>query len=284
MRTRSRALASAVAVAAFGAAVPAAGAATSSTAQLPGVPCSVTAQFSSSGPTLSFQGGTSCAGGAGAKTIDVVPQVFNRINGKALWFNMSLAGLYQGPTPGNPVRLSGTRAAVAGHSYRVLVAARVVLPDGRVGSATACAGSDCSRFPVLALQPSFTFRAQPSSEALIRNVPCILGQNGLTFNLVNGSYVLDYGGYSLCTREAKVSRRELTVCAQVANHASGKTVWFTIAGSCTTQSGTTTAALTVHTARAAYLGHGYRINAVLTVRAAAAVPRTTTLYSGSSAP
>lgn len=173
----------------------------------------MTAQLPAVGTKLTYQGGTSCAGGVGVKTIDVVPQVFNRINGKALWFNISLAGLYQGPVPGNPLRLSGTRAAVAGHSYRVLVAARVVLPDGHIGTATACAGADCARFPVLSLQPSFTFQARPSSEALIRNVPCILGQNGLTFNLVNGSYVVDYGGYSLCTREAKVTRRELTVCA-----------------------------------------------------------------------
>jgi hypothetical protein len=259
-------------------------AATASTAQLPGAPCSVTAQFSAPGQTMTYQGGTSCAGGVGAKTLDVVPQVLNRIHGKDLWFNISLAGLYQGPVPGNPLRLSGTRTAVAGHSYRVLVVARVVLADGRVGAATACAGADCRRFPVLSLQPSFTFRARPSSEALIRNVPCILGQNGLTFNLVNGSYVLDYGGYSLCTREAKVDRRELTVCAQVANRTSGKTAWFTITGSCTSQTATTTAPLTVHTARTAYLGHGYRIKAVVKVKAPGAVPPTTTLYSDASAP
>jgi hypothetical protein len=277
-------LACAAAAATCAVAAPAAGAAASSTAPLPGVPCSVTAQLPAPGQTMTYQGGTSCAGGVGAKTLNVVPQVFNRINGKDLWFNISLAGLYQGPVAGNPLRLSGTRAAVAGHSYRVLVVARVVLADGRVGAATACAGTDCTRFPVLSLQPSFTFRARPSSEALVRNVPCILGQNGLTFNLVNGSYVLDYGGYSLCTREAQVDRRELTVCAQVANRTSGKTAWFTIAGSCTSQVGTTTAPLTVHTARTAYLGHAYRIKAVVKVKAAGGVPPTTTLYSGSSAP
>jgi hypothetical protein len=284
VRARALALASVAAMVASASAAPAADAATSSTAQLPGAPCSVTAELPAPGETMSFRGGTSCAGGVGVKTIDVVPQVFKGSTGKALWFNISLAGHYQGPVAGNPLRLSGTRAAVAGHSYRVLVAARVVLPDGRVASATACAGTDCARFPVLSLQPSFTYRARPSSEALIRKVPCILGQNGLTFNLVNGSYVLDYGGYSLCTHEAEVSRRELTVCAQVANRTSGTNVWFTIAGSCTTQSVTTTGPLTVHTGRTAYLGHTYRVRAVLRARAAGAVPPTTTLYSGVAAP
>ncbi|MGZ4168635.1 MAG: hypothetical protein ACXVR1_14470 [Solirubrobacteraceae bacterium] len=283
MRTRARSLALA-ALAAFAAAAPSAGAATRSTAQLPGAPCSVTAELTTRAQTMTYGGGTSCAGGVGAKTIDVVPQVFNRINGKALWFNISLAGLYQGPVSANPLRLGATRPAVDGHAYRVLVVARVLLPDGRVGSATACAGSDCARFPVLSLQPSFTYAARPASDALIRNVACILGQNGLTFNLVNGSYVLDYGGYSLCTRDAKVTRRELTVCAQVANRVSGKEVWFTIAGSCTSRPHTTTAPLTVHTARTAYLGHAYRVKAVVKVRAPGSAPSTTTLYSGAAAP
>ena len=66
----------------------------STTRQLPGVPCSVTAYglaFSGQGKNLSmnYAGGLSCSGGTGQKTIDVVPQVFNVVNGHQLWFSIT---------------------------------------------------------------------------------------------------------------------------------------------------------------------------------------------------
>ena len=108
----------------------------STTRQLPGVPCSVTAYglaFSGQGKNLSmnYAGGLSCSGGTGQKTIDVVPQVFNVVNGHQLWFSIGAAGLYQGPTPASPLRVSGSASAVASHIYRLVVFARVTMPDGR---------------------------------------------------------------------------------------------------------------------------------------------------------
>jgi len=81
-----------------------------------------------------------------------------------------------------------------------------------------------------------------------------------------------------------VTRRELTVWAQVANRTSGRTAWFAIAGSCTSETETTTAPVNVHTATTALLGHAYRLKAEVKVRAAGGLTSTTTVYGGSSAP
>lgn len=62
------------------------------TKSLPGLPCSVTATFrlSAGARTMAFGGGVSCTGGVGAKTVDVVPQVYtsstaNRCGSTLAW-------------------------------------------------------------------------------------------------------------------------------------------------------------------------------------------------------
>ena len=141
-----------------------AGAASAQTVSIPGMPCSATASQSFATVngtfTQNYGGGTSCAGGVGQKTLDVVPQVFNVVNGKPIWFNVSLVGAYQGPTPINPLRLSGSRAAVASHQYRVLVYGQITL-NGKTSSATACAGT-CSGSPATddqAVEHQYTVRS-----------------------------------------------------------------------------------------------------------------------------
>jgi hypothetical protein len=255
------------------------------TKSLPGVPCSVTATFtlSAGARTMTYGGGVSCAGGVGAKTIDVVPQVFNVVNGKPLWFSISLVGLYQGPTPINPVRLTGATSYVPSHTYRLLVYGKVTMPDGRSSSATVC--SACTGSPQLSIGSSYTYNAQPASGIGVPDVPCSLGQNGLVFTLVNNSYVMNYGGFSGCGTRA--GRRTLTICAQVVNRINGKDIWFTISGSCLSQGPASSNPLGLSTARTAYLGHGYRIMVGTTVQyplASGTVTRSATLYSASAAP
>ena len=79
---------------------------------------------------MEYGGGTSCAGNVGQKTLDVVPQVFNLVNGQPLWFSIGGHGLFQGPTPVSPLRLSGARTAVPTHLYRLLAYGYVLLPNG----------------------------------------------------------------------------------------------------------------------------------------------------------
>jgi len=256
------------------------------TTSLPGVPCSVTATFGldSSTRAMTYGGGVSCAGGVGAKTLDVVPQVFNVVNGKPLWFNLSLVGLYQGPTPINPLRLTGTTTYVQSHTYRLLVFGRVTMPDGRSSSATVC--SACTGSPQLSIGPSHTDDAQPPTATQVNGVPCSVGQNGLVFTLVNGSYVMNYGGFSACNG-ANAGKRDLTICAQVVNRINGKDVWFTISGSCLSQGPAPANPLSLRTARTAYLGHGYRVMVSATVRyptARGTLTRSATVYSASAAP
>lgn len=274
------------------AAVPSIAEATSSaTRQLPGMRCSVTANLTvaspASGPALRSGGGVSCAGGAGQKTLNVVPQVEKRVDGRARWFTISLAGLYQGPTPANPVRLAGDRTAVAGHVYRVLVAGRVTSTDGRTSSATACAGSGCANFGALSLRPSDIFAAQPPATVPMRDVQCSVAQHGLRFTVVNGSWVLEYGGDAFCASGVSTSARALSVCAQVANRAGGRTRWYSIAGSCLTSRTSSSQPLTLHTARSAFLGHAYRVKVLAEVTTPAPggqVTRTLALFSGAAAP
>jgi len=255
------------------------------TKSLPGVPCSVTATFSlaPNKGTMTYGGGVSCAGGVGAKTIDVVPQVFNVVNGKPLWFSISLVGLYQGPTPVNPLRLTGSTSYVPSHTYRLLVYGKVTMPDGRSSSTTVC--SACTGSPQLSIGSSYTYNAQPPSGTQVPGVPCSLGQNGLVFTVVNSSYVMNYGGFSGCGTTA--GKRSLTICAQVVNRINGKDVWFTISGSCLSQGPASANPLRLSTARTAYLGHGYRIMVATTVQypvASGTVTRSATLYSASAAP
>ena len=290
MKTSARSLALALAMSLLilaGGSADALAARPSTTKQLPGVPCSVTASFTQGNGdrTMSYAGGVSCAGGIGQKTIDVVPQVFNNVNGRPLWFSIGAAGLYQGPTPSNPLRLSAVRAAVAGHVYRLLVYAHVALPDGRSSSATVCPA--CTGSPTLSIGPSQTYAAQPPTSTQMHGIPCSLGQHGLTFTLVNNTYVISYGGYAWCAGSEPLARRSLTICAQVANRINGKAAWFTITGSCLSQASTRLNPLALNTARAAYLGHGYRVKASATIQYPGSHGTTTTsatLYSARAAP
>jgi len=256
------------------------------TKSLPGVPCSVTATFtlSSSARTMTYGGGVSCAGGVGAKTIDVVPQVYNVVNGKPLWFSIGLVGLYQGPTPINPLRLTGTTTYVPSHTYRLLVYGQVTMPNGRSSSTTVC--SACTGSPRLSIGSSYTYNAQPPTATQVTGLPCSLSQNGLVFTLVNNSYVMNYGALATCGG-TNPGKRSLTICAQVGNRINGKDVWFTISGSCLSQGPVPANPLSARTARTAYLGHGYRVMASTTVQypgAHGTVIRSATVYSAGAAP
>jgi hypothetical protein len=258
------------------------------TQQMAGVPCSATANFtlSASAGTMSYGGGVSCAGGVGQKTINVVPQVFNVVNGKPLWFNISLVGLYQGPTPLNPLRVSGSTSYVPSHTYRLLVYGGVTLPDGRRSSVTACSGCAGST-TTLSIRSSYTYFAQPPTMTPLPGIPCSVNQNGLLFTLVNGSYVMNYGGFAICGGARPVATGSLTLCAQVVNRSGGRDTWFTITGSCLSKGPTATTNLFLSTARSAYLGHGYRIMASTTIRyptSTGTVTRSGTVYSAEAAP
>ena len=263
---------------------------TSITKQIHGVPCSVTAHNSfttvNGRYTMSYGGGVSCAGGIGKKTIDVVPQVFNKVNGKLLWFDISLIGRYQGPTPVNPLRVSASTPVAATHRYRLLVYGQVTLANGKTFSATVC--STCVSSPTLTIRGVHTFAPETPTTVQLRGIPCAVTESGPVFTIVNASYVMSYSGYSDCAGLANTGQQQsLTICAQVGNRTNGKDVWFTIAGSCLSEGPTPTNALGVVTARTAYLGHGYRVKATATIRyptASGTVRRSATAYGGGAAP
>jgi hypothetical protein len=262
----------------------------SNTKQIHGVPCSVTAHDSFTTVngrfTMSYGGGVSCAGGIGEKTIDVVPQVFNNVNGIPLWFDISLVGQYQGPTPINPIRLSASTAAVASHRYRLLVYGQVTLANGKTFSATVC--SACVSSPTLTIRGVNTFAPETPTTVQLRGIPCSVTESGPVFTIVNGSYVMSYSGYTDCAGLANTGQQQsLTICAQVGSRINGKDIWFTIAGSCLSEGPRPTNALGVVTARTAYLGHGYRIKAIATIKyptASGTVMRSATAYGGGAAP
>jgi hypothetical protein len=240
---------------------------------------SATFHLNRAAKTMSYGGSIQCTG-AGEKTIDVVPQVSRVIAGRRHWFNVTLAGRYEGPTPAEPLEVSDRRSYSPGHTYRLLVYGGVTTANGHSSSVTVCSG--CSRpFAALAVMPSHTFQAQPTTVARVPGTSCILLQNGLTFTLVNGSYVVNYGANTLCGHAA--ARRTVTACVQVVNRIQGHNVWFTDLGSCLSTGPTTADPAQIHTARTAYLGHGYRIMARTTVRQRS-VTRSATLYSAAAAP
>ncbi len=258
------------------------------TKQLTGVSCSITATFSltSATGTMSYGGGISCAGGGGQKTLDVVPQVRNVINGEPLWFNISLAGRYQGPTTINPLRLTDKAAYVTSHTYRLLVYGRVTLANGRSAATTVCSG-ECTGSPTLSIGSSYRYDAQPPTSADLQGIPCAVGQSGLVFTLVNGSYVINYGGYSACGAAGNPGKRSLTTCVQVVNRSGGKDVWFTVSGSCLSAGPSAANPVQLSTGRTAYLGHGYRIMASATVQYPSAhgtITKSATVYSASAGP
>jgi hypothetical protein len=251
-------------------------------AHLPGLPCSVSATLhpNRARKTMSYGGGVHCTRGIGEKTVDVVPQVSNVIAGKQHWFNVELAGRYQGPAPIDPLEVSDHRPYVPSHSYRLLVYGRVTAPNGHSSSVTVCSG--CSgRFAALAVTPSGTFHAGPATAARVPGTSCSLSQDGVTFTLVNGSYVVNYGAHTDCPGVA--AKRTVTACVQVVNRIQGRNVWFTDLGSCLSTGPTRTDPTEVRTARTAYLGHGYRIMAKTTVTQGT-VARSATVYSGAAAP
>jgi hypothetical protein len=102
---------------------------------------------------------------------------------------------------------------------------------------------------------------------------------------VNGTYVMNYGGYSFCKGQPAAAHN-LTICAQVARDINGRIVWFTVTGSCLSK-GTALGSVLLSTARTAFFGHAYRVPATTTVRyptAHGTVTRTATAYSAGSGP
>jgi hypothetical protein len=260
------------------------------TKQLPGVPCSVTAYglaFASAGspPTMSYGGGVSCAGGVGQKTLNVVPQVSKLAHGRRVWYDISLVGLYQGPTPANPLRLTGSTSFVRGHVYRLLVYGRVRMTNGREVSTTVCSG--CAGTPGPAPSLSIVGRdyygPQKPVTAAVKGTPCTVTEIGPEFTVVNGTYVNSYSGSTTCGSSGRGSEVSLTLCAQVVNRIGGQDVWFTISGSCLSAGGTGPRGVDLYTARTAYIGHAYRIKASTTVTSAGA-RRTATAYGSGWAP
>jgi len=241
------------------------------TKPLPGVPCSVTGSLAVDygAATMSYRGAVSCAGGVGQKTLDVVPQVYRSGPRRRQWFDLSLVGRYQGPTPVSPLTLSAGTKAVAGNIYRLLVYARVRTADRRSSSLTACAG--CAGAPrssspsTLSVRPQSNFPAAPATTASLRGTPCFVSQDGLDFTLVNGTYVVNYDGFVACAGKRPAAHPSLRICAQVDAQSNGKTVWFTIKGSCLSARSDTSDTIALSTARTAFIGHGYRIIASGTV-------------------
>ncbi len=234
------------------------------TRQLSGIPCSVTSSYTFylSARAMSYAGGVSCAGGAGQKVLNVVPQVYNVVNGKPLWFNISAAGLYQGPTPVSPLRLGADRTAVVGHVYRVLAYGRVTLPNGKTAWATACSGT-CSGSPELSIIGTNRYAPQAPTTVKVGGSPCYVTEDGPVFTLVNGSYVMSYAGRLVCTNAS--GNMSLSIAAEAAGSGANRGRYFTIAGSALSAGPTSHSLVALNTGRTAYLGHGYRTRARATV-------------------
>ena len=267
--------------------------ASTTTKPLPGVSCSVSANLAVDYGlgSMTYRGGVSCAGAIGQKTLDVVPQVFRVVNGHRLWFNLSLVGRYQGPTPINPLRLSARTRAVPGHIYRLLVYARVTLANGRSSSLTACAG--CAGAPqssspsTLSIRPQGTNPVEPDSTKQMQGTPCFVYQGGLDFTGVNGTYVVNYTAYAACRGQQLPAHPSLTLCVQVGGHVNAKSVWFTINGSCLSAASAASDTVVLSTARTAFIGHGYRIMASATVHyptARGTITSSATTYSAAAGP
>jgi hypothetical protein len=99
--------------------------------------------------------------------------------------------------------------------------------------------------------------AQPPTSVTVPGLPCTVGQRGLLFTLVNGSYVINYSGYSVCTGQPAAAH-DLTICTQVAKDINGRIVWFTVTGSCLFLAAASRSAR-LGTAKTAFLGVAYRV-------------------------
>jgi len=266
MKVRSSALAGCLAVIVGGAFVPCASAAPARlferTVQIPGVPCSVSAwdYLSNTGGqyTLQYGGGTSCADGAGLKTLNVVPQVFKVGRGQLLWFHIGGAGLYQGPTPANPLRRGSSRAAVASHNYRVLVYAQVLRPDGRLAHATACASCSGTNPSLSIAWPRGNIYSWPPAAARMRGINCTVMVSTTLFPNINGTTVMSYGGSLLCDTGASGLKR-LKIAAEVGGSGPNRGRYFTVSGSTLTSGPTSRPYQYLSTGRTVYIGHPYRI-------------------------
>ena len=106
------------------------------TVHAPNYPCSVTAYGATfhshrTGWTQDYGGGTSCAGGVGAKTLTILTQVLGQ-DGHS-WYTISGSKFTAGPAQANPLRTISTRPAYLGHAYRTVATARLVVPNGHAG-------------------------------------------------------------------------------------------------------------------------------------------------------
>jgi len=237
------------------------------TVQIPGMECSVTAwdyYTTVNGVyTLKYGGGTSCAGHVGQRTLNVVPQVFNLVNGTPLWFNIGGAGLFQGPTPAGPLRLNGTRTVVAGHLYRLLAYGQVVLPNGRLGSVTVCADCQGTR-PTLSITPPGGFiYTWPSVGVQMPGLACSVMVVQTRFPYINGTPVMQYGGELMCNTGV-TGKKNLEIRVEVKGSGPGSK-YYTVTGSTLSATTTTAPFLALNTGRSVYIGHPYRVVAVGTV-------------------
>ena len=197
------------------------------------------------------------------KTIDVVPQVFNLVNGSPHWYSIGGAGLFQGPTPISPLRLSADRSAVASHIYRVLVYSEIALtqtawrPGYTTAHTTVC--SSCSgTSPTLSIAwAKGSENSFPPVTASMHGVTCSVITVELTFAAINGTPVMNYGAELICNTSVPGIKR-LTVEAQVAGGAMYRT-HYTIAGSTLNAGPSSNGYLHLETTRSVYSGHPYRV-------------------------
>jgi len=239
------------------------------TMQIPGTQCSVTAwdyYTTVNGTyTMEYGGGTSCAGNVGRRILNVVPQVFNIVNGEPLWFSIGGDGLYKGPTPMSPLRLSGSRTAVATHIYRLLAYGEVLLPNGNQLSVTVCASCQGTQPRLSIVPPSgFIYSTAPTSVQM-PGIPCFVSQFGASFPTINNTPVMNYGGDLTCNPSV-TGQKSLQIAAQVAGPGPSRGFnYYTITGSTLSTGPTTQAYLLLYTGRTVYIGHPYRVIATGTV-------------------
>lgn len=254
------------------------------TLPIPGTQCSVTAwdYFSSESGTyvMHYGGGTSCAGNAGRRTLNVVPQVFNLIKGEPLWFSIGGEGLFQGPTPLSPLRLSRARAAVASHIYRVVAYGQVTLLNGKTASVTVCPTCSGKQPPLSIVHSRFVYTVPPTT-AQLRGIPCSVTQSGVAFPTINATPVMEYGGYLSCNSSV-TGQKKLEIAAQVAGPGPKRFNYYTINGSTLSTTGTGPY-FSLDTGRTAYIGHPYRSMATATVTYKGRTV-TATAYSTTSGP